>query len=72
MELVIGWFDLDMRHCDLGLWGWAGLSTQTRATEELGRLEAVASPVASPILSLSTCTLSHSLPCRAPCLPPTR
>ncbi|KZP13291.1 hypothetical protein FIBSPDRAFT_869433 [Athelia psychrophila] len=54
-----------MRHCDLGL------STQTRATEELGRLEPVASPVASPLLSLSNNTLSPT-PLRAPCLPPTR
>ncbi|KZP20237.1 hypothetical protein FIBSPDRAFT_862030, partial [Athelia psychrophila] len=49
----IGWFDLDMRYCDLGL------STQARATEELGRLEPVASPVASPSCP---CPLTHYHP----------
>ncbi|KZP03190.1 hypothetical protein FIBSPDRAFT_879680, partial [Athelia psychrophila] len=39
--------------------GWAGLSTETRATEELGRLETVASPVASPLVPVRLHIITH-------------
>ncbi|KZP12268.1 hypothetical protein FIBSPDRAFT_870432, partial [Athelia psychrophila] len=35
------------------------LSTETRATEELGRLETVASPVASPLVPVRLHIITH-------------